>query len=309
MGWILLGVLVLLVLLALRKAYQMIFYSPVGDQNDPYHVSEKDSVAVWKENMHALISTLEQRPFEWVSITSRDELRLVGRYYHTADGAPLDIAFHGYRGHAWRDFCGGSQISFELGHNLLMVDQRAHGESEGHTTTFGALERLDCLDWVRWANDRFDCPEISLFGVSMGAATVLLAAGLELPENVRCVVADCPYSKGEDILVTVGRGMGLPAAVVRFAAHASARLFGGFRLSDASPVDALRHAKVPVLLIHGEEDHLVPCEMSALLEKACASMVERHTFPNADHGLSYLVDRPRYTEVVTKFLSRAAAEK
>ena len=297
------------VLLVLWMTYRMAFYSPLGDQNNPYRILPNGDYQARKEEMLQLIAALEQRPCQRVSITSHDGLRLTGRYYHTADGAPLDIAFHGYRGHALRDFCGGSCISFALGHNLLLVDQRAHGESGGHTITFGAKERLDCLDWVRWANDRFACPEIALFGVSMGAATVLLASALDLPDNVACVVADSPYSHAEDIIVKTGRQMHLPGALVRLLARCAARVFGGFRLKDASPADALRQARVPVLLLHGEADRLVPCEMSAVLEANCASTAVRHTFPAAGHGLSYLVDRERYMQAVTDFLRLAQKER
>ena len=200
----------LVILLVLWVTYRMAFYSDRGGWMDPYAISPKGEYQARREEMLALIGELAQRPFERVSITSHDGLRLTARYYHTADGAPLDIAFHGYRGHALRDFCGGSCISFQLGHNLLLVDQRAHGESEGRTISFGAQERLDCLSWIRWANKRFGCPEIALFGVSMGAATVLLATALELPENVLCAVADCSYSRAEDVIVAVGGKMHMP---------------------------------------------------------------------------------------------------
>ena len=309
MAWWLLGLPAAAVLLLLWMAYRKVFYSDKGGWTDPYAVSPDGEYQIRREEMLALIGELAARPCERVSVTSHDGLRLTGRYYHNADGAPLDIAFHGYRGHALRDFCGGSCISFALGHNLLLVDQRAHGDSEGRTISFGAKERLDCSTWVNWANERFGNPGIALFGVSMGAGTVLLASALDLPENVTCVVADCPYSRAEDVIATVGQGMGLPEFAVRLAARGAARLYGGFSLKDADAVEALRHAKVPVLLLHGEADRLVPCEMSAVLEAACAAPVQRYTFPEAGHGLSCLLDRERYTKAVTDFLEFAQAEK
>lgn len=297
------------VLLALRIVYRMAFYSDKAAWTDPYAISPEGEYQARREEMLALIGDLARRPFEPVSVTSHDGLRLAGRYYHAADGAPLDIAFHGYRGHAFRDFCGGSCISFAQGHNLLLVDQRAHGDSDGRTISFGAKERLDVLTWIRWANDRFGCPETALFGLSMGAGTVLLASALDLPDNVTCVVADCSYSRAEDVIAAVGQKMGIPGQLTRWLAHGAARVFGGFRLGDADAVEALRHAKVPVLLLHGEADRLVPCEMSAALEAACAAPVKRCTFPGAGHGLSFLVDRERYTKAVTDFLAFARAEK
>ena len=309
MLWLWLLLAVAAVLSVLWIVYRMAFYSDKGAWTDPYAISPKGEYQVRREEMVDLISQLERRPFEPVFVTSHDGLRLTGRYYHAADGAPLDIAFHGYRGHAFRDFCGGSCISFQLGHNLLLVDQRAHGDSDGRTISFGAKERLDCLTWIRWANDRFGCPETALFGVSMGAGTVLLASALDLPDNVTCVVADCPYSRAGDVIASVGRGMGVPDFAVKLAAGAAAYIYGGFRLRDADAVEALRHANVPVLLLHGEADRLVPCEMSAVLEAACTAPVRRYTFPDAGHGLSYLVDRERYTKAVTDFLAFAREEK
>ena len=158
---------------------------------------------------------------------------------------------------------------------------------------------------VMWANERFDCPEIALFGLSMGAGTVLMATALDLPENVLCAVADCPYSRAEDVMAAVGKRMHMPGGLTCLLAGGAARLFGGFRLRDADAVAALRHARVPVLLLHGEDDRLVPCEMSAELEKNCTSPVKRHTCPRAGHGLSYLSDEVRYTAVVEDFLHMA----
>ena len=296
---------VALLLLILWVVYRMAFFSDRGAWMDPYAISPKGEYQARREEMLAMIGELAQRPFERVYLTSHDGLHLTARYYHTADGAPLDIAFHGYRGHALRDFCGGSRISFGLNHNLLLVDQRAHGESEGRTITFGAKERLDCLSWIHWANERFDCPEIAIFGVSMGAGTVLLATALDLPDNVLCAVADCSYSRAGDVIAAVGGRMHVPAGLTRLLACGAARVFGGFRLRDADAVEALRHARVPVLLLHGEEDKLVPCAMSAELEQSCASPVKRYTFPGAGHGLSYLTDEKRYTAAVEEFLHMA----
>lgn len=310
MVWMMVSVAVLAVFAAaLWVTYRIAFYSPVGQQNDPYMVPGEAQYLQYYDETCRLIDELKARPCERVSITSRDGLVLTGRYYHVADGAPLDIGFHGYRGTALRDFCGGSRVSFALGHNLLLVDQRAHGESGGHTTTFGAKERLDCLDWLNWANERFDCPPIALFGVSMGAATVLLATGLELPANVVCAVADCPYSDAEEMIAIVGRRMHLPGGLVRPLARCAARLMGGFRLQDARPEEAVRRAAIPVLLLHGEADGLVPCRMSAALEKACASPVRRCTFPGADHAISFLVDNEGYTKAVTDFMRWVQRER
>ena len=166
--------------------------------------------------MLSLIRQMDEIPYEAVTISAQDGTKLAVRYYHVRDGAPLQIQLHGYRGTALRDFCGGNKLARESGQNTLVVDQRAHGKSGGTTITFGIRERLDCLCWVEYASQRFgsDIP-VFLSGVSMGAATVLMASELELPANVVGIIADCPYSSPEAIIRKVcQQDMHLPPVLV-----------------------------------------------------------------------------------------------
>ena len=204
-----------------------------------------------------------------------------------------------------RDFSGGTRAYLDLGYNLLMAEQRAHCGSEGDTISFGVNEQRDAHAWIRYAQDRFgeDHP-LALCGISMGAATVLLAAGLGLPDNVRGIIADCPYTSAEAIIKKVCRGAHLPAGLFYPLIEKSARTYGHFELSEADVTAAVKRCTVPVLLVHGEADHFVPCQMSRELAAANPSHITLMTFPDAGHGLSFLVDRPRYVEAVTEFLQR-----
>lgn len=289
--------------------YRYIFYSPVGKQNDdralplPSKSEEADRRAL------ELIDKLNARPYERVSITSFDGLRLNGRYYHVRTGAPLFIMCHGYRGTPSRDFSGGADICFAAGYNVLLIEERAHCSSGGHTISFGVNERRDCVDWCRWAAERFRVP-IILVGISMGAATVLMASALDLPENVRGVIADCPFTAPQEIIRAVGAAMGFPVRVALPLAKLGARLFGGFSLdTPADAAEAVRHADVPILLIHGEDDDFVPCDMSRAIAAANPARIEFHTFPGAWHGGSYLVDTARYTRLVNDFCARVLPER
>lgn len=283
-------------------AYRLAFFSPMEGRNkvpepigkhfDPY-----------RGTIEEMFRTLIQRPCEEVSITSHDGLNLVGRYYHTAEGAPLCIGFHGYKSTYVADFSGGSALCIDRGYNLLLVDQRSHGKSEGKTITFGINERKDALRWVNYAVSRFGCDtKIVMMGVSMGAATVLMASGLELPENVKGIVADCPYVKASDIIVKVGKGMGFPAWFTLPFSRLGAAIFGGFNLHETDAVTSVKRAKVPILIIHGEADTLVPPEMSELAQKANPDLVRRVTFPGAGHAMSYLVDTHRYRKITAEFM-------
>lgn len=253
--------------------------------------------------MRELMNEMKALPYEEVSITSFDGKKLVGHYYHQKDGAPLQIMMHGYRSDYIRDFCGGHRGARAMGMNTLVVDQRAHGKSEGHTLTFGICERKDCLSWIQYANARFG-REIPIFlvGLSMGAATVLMASELDLPENVKGIIADCPYSSPKAIICKVGGYMKLPMKLLYPLVVLGAKVFGHFDLNECSAVEAVKHAKVPVLLIHGEADLFVPCDMSREIYAACKSPITLETFPEAGHGISYILDSERYERVVRIFV-------
>ena len=290
--------------------YRFGFHSPDRYQNDDFHIPEVLTRGPWKDKIREMIASVAALEYERVHITSRDGLTLAGRYFHTADGAPLDICFHGYRGTPSRDFSGGAMTVLKEGHNLLLIEERAQCSSEGHTITFGVKERLDCLDWADWAVKRFgDDVKIILTGISMGASTVLMASGMPLPANVRGIIADCPFTEPMDIIMTVGRSMKLPGGFVKHFAKAAARIFGGFDIYGASAVDAVKDTKVPVLLIHGEADDFVPCEMSRRIHEANPSMTQLHTFPGAGHGVSFMADEERYERLVVSFSSRVLGEE
>ncbi len=215
------------------------------------------------------------------------------------------VCFHGWRSTGIRDFCGIASTFLDMNHNVLLVDQRAQGKSEGRSMTFGIKERYDCQTWINYINDRFSSStDIFLCGLSMGAATVLMASGLELPANVRCVLADSPYSSPAEIIKKVCGDMKIAPAIAWPFLCVGARLFAGFNLTAATAADAIRRATIPILIMHGTDDRFVPCEMSAEFP-SLNPLVERHTFEGAGHGISFLLDQPRYEAIVQDFINRA----
>ena len=286
-------------------AYKIAFFSPAKDKEKGPPILEGTPYDPYREEIGRLYRAVRDREGEFVTVTSHDGLTLSGRYYHVADGAPVDIGFHGYRSNAFIDFLGANALSIHWGHNLLLVDQRAHGKSQGRTITFGIKERLDVLTWLDYVNGRFG-PEtpILLYGVSMGAATVLMASGLDLPGNVKGIVADCPYSSPLDVIAHVGKSNPLPQWLVRIAAIAGAAIYGGFDLREADAEAAVKEAKVPILIFHGEADDFVLPSMSEGPARVNPEWVERHTFPGAGHALCYMTDTERYWQTVTEFVQR-----
>ncbi len=297
---IIIAVLLILSLIGIYMSYYRTFYSPHKDASETKSPKHRYSEEAYEKTVK-----LSETPCERVTTTSYDGLKLSGRYFEGEKERPLCICFHGYRGSAVRDFSGIGSFLITEGNNVLLIDERAHGRSEGHTITFGVKERYDVLSWLSWANDRFgeDKP-ICIFGISMGGGTVLMASGLELPKNVKGIVADCPYNIPKDIILYVCKKIGLNPTLSWPVIWLAARLYGHFNIRGASAENAVRKATVPILILHGEGDDFVPMEMSRQVYEANPDTIEMHTFPDADHGLSYYYDPERYERIVRDFIKK-----
>lgn len=303
--WIVSGGILLIAALFLLITYicfRMAFYVPDRHPDDPIEIVPPGEIyAPFKEKMERWERETQAMPHEVFTITSFDGLTLYGNYYEYKKGAPIELMFHGYRGNAHRDLSGGVQRCFKLGCNALIVDQRASLRSGGNVISFGINEHKDCLRWVDFMVEHFGADvRILLTGISMGASTVLMAAGKPLPSNVIGVLADCGYDSAENIITKVIRQLHLPAFFYFFV-KAGARIYGGFDLEETSPVSALKSCSVPVLFFHGENDDFVPCQMSRINYEACASKKRLVTVPKAGHGLAYPIDPEGYLQAVREF--------
>ncbi|MBQ8264820.1 MAG: alpha/beta hydrolase [Oscillospiraceae bacterium] len=248
---------------------------------------------------------LSRQP-ERVEIVSYDGLRLRGLYLHNPEAKGTIILMHGYRMDGYTDFTCVYKKYYDAGFSLLNAFQRAHAESEGDYITYGIKERFDCRDWAEYVADRFG-PEhkIVLDGLSMGATTVLMAASLELPENVRGIIADCGFTSPWDQLEHLMRTKyHLPVHPLLDAADLCARLLGKFSLKGYSTIEAMAKNRLPVLFLHGEADEFVPTVFSIRAFEACAGPKRLVTIPGAAHGVSYLVDTERCDRELDEFLSR-----
>ncbi len=252
---------------------------PPGKVYEPYY----DRLRAWIDASRAI-------PHEDVYITSHDGLRLHGAYYECDPDAPVEILIHGYRGSAERDMAAGVERCFAMGRNALLVNQRAASKSEGRVITFGAREHRDCLAWVDYLVARFgNEKKIILTGISMGAATVMLAAGEPLPENVVCVLADCGYSSAPAIIKKVLKtDLKLPVWLFYPLIRVGGILYGGFDVERISPARAMARATVPVIFIHGDNDLFVPHTMSEECFAACASEKKKLVIiHDAGHALAF----------------------
>ena len=264
---------------------------PAGEIYEPHH----EQMIEWIKYARAL-------PHKEVSIQSFDGLTLRGTYFEFEKGLPIDILFHGYHGCAEQDLSGGVYRCQRLGHNVLIVDHRASGKSEGHVVTFGINESRDALAWIHYALENIDPnAKILLGGISMGAATVMMASAMELPENVKGTVADCGYTSAKDIIKKVIRDMKLPDNLLYPFVRLGAILFGRFDPDANSPLESMPNCRVPVIFFHGDADAFVPQSMSEENHAACSAPKHLVITPGAGHGLCFPVDVDTYVEEIASF--------
>jgi pimeloyl-ACP methyl ester carboxylesterase len=249
--------------------------------------------------------TKEARAMPWkpYEIRSFDGLGLTAKYYEYSPDSVIELMFHGYRGNAERDLSGGVQRCFALGRSSFIVDQRGCGSSEGSVISFGINEHRDCLSWLELVRREFPGRKIILTGISMGASTVLMAAGEDLPPNVVGVLADCGFTSAREVIQKVLKDMGLPPKLLYPFVKLGATVFGQFDLEETDAQTALKNCKIPVIFYHGEDDDFVPCAMSEKLYEACPTRKQLVTIPGAGHGLSYAVDPDRYLQTRQAFFS------
>ncbi len=303
---ILVLILTALYLLLLYAVYRAAFGTRGRKNPDPMHLPKGEQYDPYAERMRQLVKTALAVPYEEVFIRSEDGTKLFGRYYAGKPGAPCALLFHGYRSAAVRDFAGGMQLLRREGYHIILPDERAIGKSGGNTITFGIRERLDVKAWTEFARCRLgDDVRVMLYGISLGGATVLMALSEDLPENVKGVVADCPYSVPKDIILKVAKDRNYPIKPVWFLIRQASRLFGHFNIEACNARDSAARSKLPILLVHGTGDRFVPADCSREIYEACGGdgngRVQLELFPGAAHGISFLQDEERYTHVLGQF--------
>lgn len=247
------------------------------------------------------------QPHEDVYKRSGDGLQLHATYFPRDKKEKMVICFHGYTSQGMSDYIGLSDYYMKRGYSMLLVDERAHGQSEGEYIGFGCLDRIDACAWIDWAIS--ECGEdvqILLHGISMGAATVLMASGLSLPGQVKGIVSDCAFTSPKHVFTHVLHSMyHMPAFPMIQITDYMNRKNAGYGLDECNAAREVRKAKVPILLIHGDADTFVPCKMCDEIEQNCASKTQKLIVKGAAHAESYYKDMEAYERALDEFLGGA----
>ena len=248
---------------------------------------------------------LLKAPTQPITLTARDGEHLTAHWYPCENPQRIVLAMHGWRS-AWnRDFGMIADFLHQNRCSILFAEQRGQGESGGNCMGLGALERYDCADWAAWLSEKEPKLPIYLAGVSMGATTVLLAAGLPLPEQVRGIIADCGFTSPYDIGKHVVRNnLHMSFSLRARAADRLCRRKNHEGIRSCSTVDALRDSQIPVLFVHGTDDSFVPVSMTYKNYEACTAPKELLIVPGAEHGMSYFTEPERYQKALQDFWNR-----
>lgn len=250
---------------------------------------------------------IDHQTFRDVSIHTFDGLTMKAKFLeHRPKTNKYIIAVHGYHTSNIKEFAYYLRYLYDLGFNILLPDNRAHGESEGDYIGFGWLDRLDILEWIHsvQAHQGFQPTQIVLFGISMGGSAVLMASGENLPDDVKCIISDCSYTTAEEEFKNVLKRHHIPSWLIMPAAKLVSRKKLGFDFTDASAVDQVKKSKTPTLFIHGDKDTLVPDIMVHELYDACSAEKDLLIMKGATHADSYITNRPLYEKTVSKFINK-----
>lgn len=288
------------------------FYNLAIARNDKEFLQGNADLEVSDEAMKEFTSGnwrdwVREQDFETIEMNAYDDIKLNGYYLEAKEPSnKIVVMAHGYLGNAKQMGLYGEYYYEELGYNFFTPDLRGHGKSEGDYIGFGWHDRIDIIDWMNLLIDRFGPDtEIVMHGISMGAATVLMASGEELPENVKAIIADSPYTSVHDLFAyQMKRMFHLPSFPVLQSTSLVAKAKAGYSLTEASALKQVEKSEVPILYIHGNADEFVPTKMTNKLYENTKSKTEMLTIEGASHGEGFVIERELYIDKMNEFIEK-----
>ena len=256
------------------------------------------------ENLNDAQKWLEEKSnYSDKYIESYDKLQLHS-YVVTQNSNKWAIVVHGYGG-SGKLMSDKSKYFYDMGYNVLIPDLRGHGKSEGDYIGMGWKDRLDIISWINFIINENPNAEIVLHGTSMGAATVLMTSGENLPSNVKAIVADCAYTSAwDEFSYQLETYLKVPSYYILNVTNMVTKLKAGYSLKEASALESVKKATVPILFIHGDKDKFVPYSMMDKLYDATSSPKEKLTIDGGEHANSDLVSPFLYWLTLEDFLNQ-----
>ncbi|MDA9462874.1 Hydrolase of the alpha, beta superfamily [Enterococcus mundtii 3F] len=301
---ILIGVTLLVTVVLVFAGNYFYNYAVVPSEKD---FLEGDTPGTTKTNEESSAQSWFANPDnrkEWQQ-TSADGLKLSAIYLPATDSHKTAIVAHGYMGDA-ETMANYAKMFHDLGYNVLVPDARGHGKSEGDYIGFGWHERKDYVKWIdQVLETNGQSEEIVLYGISMGAATVMMTSGEPLPTNVKAIIEDCGYSSvNEELAYQLNELFSLPPFPLIQVTSLMTKIRAGYFFGEADAIKQLEKNKLPMLFIHGDADTFVPYEMLDKVYQATKGPKEKYVVPGAEHAKAYSVDPENYQKTVSNFLEK-----
>ena len=304
---VILAVAVLTVLIGLTALFFIFFFSPKFDRENPKPdlLMGKELPRYIKETDKVTARIKELYPHEAVSVKSGDGLNLYGDFYiNQAKTDRTVICVHGYNSCGYNDFSPMVEPILKNGCNCLLIDQRHYGKSEGRFTGFGMPESRDLLKWISLVNEYYPDGKIVLYGISMGAATVMQASRLTLPGTVKGIAEDCGYTSCFNEFAAVLKSIAhLPAFPLMNILAFFSRIFLKLDIRSDSR-DCVAKAKVPMMFLHGDGDAFIPVSMCKECCDACTAEKEIHIYDGAGHAQSHFKHPEEYEKDFFAFINK-----
>ena len=260
--------------------------------------------ALWAYNIPKF-KPFRELPFESADIISFDGLRLHADFLRGEPGTKVTMIFcHGYKSEAAFDFAAMYDFYRSLGYNLVYLNMRAHGKSGGKYIGFGVLDRFDVQSWAKKVAELFPDTSIFLHGMSMGAASILQSADLELDPAVCGIIADCGFSSTNEVFRNLVGGLyHLPATPFVDIFEAVNRMTAGYGFTDADSVRSMEKSRLPLAYICGDCDRYVPLDMAMRIYNACVQDKVLLIAEGAGHAASFMTENEKYRDLITEFIN------
>lgn len=243
---------------------------------------------------------------EEIILTTDDKLKIYG-YQIKNPIRKSDvwvILVHGYMGKA-SEMVPFAKEFITMGYNTLLVDLRAHGKSQGKYIGMGWQDKNDIVQWTDYLQEKYSACNIILYGVSMGAATVMMATGESLPENVKACIEDCGYTsvwaEFKSLLSSIHPVL---ANIALSATSMVGKIKLGYHFKKASSIEQIKKARIPILFIHGSKDKFVPFPMLEELYNAATGVKRKLIVEEAHHVESSKINPERYWKTIKEFIEK-----
>lgn len=214
------------------------------------------------------------------------------------------IVIHGYMGEG-KLMTTYAKEFYVRGYNILIIDLRSHGLSEGKYIGMGWPDRIDVISWSNYIIRKDKNSKIILFGISMGASTVMMATGEDLPKNIKLAIEDCGYTSiWDEFKYQLKNLFNLPSFPVLNSASIICKIKFGYKFKDASSIEQLKKSKIPILFIHGSKDTFVPFEMLEKLYQIPKCDKKMLVIEGAGHAQSANTNYELYWNTIDKFIEK-----